>query len=146
MQRFLLLWVLLLGTYLAKAQSDTLMIQQTILTFFDGMRQNDSTMIKQTLSENCSLRSVGKTRLMEEKMTEFLQQVGTKKAGVLYDERLQSFDISIDANMAIAWTPYRFYLNEKFNHCGVNVFTLMKTTDGWKIIAIIDTRRKENCE
>ncbi len=47
--------------------------------------------------------------------------------------------------MAIAWTPYEFYVNDKFNHCGVDVFTLMQTAKGWKIMGIVDTRRKENC-
>jgi hypothetical protein len=56
-----------------------------------------------------------------------------------------SYDIKIDDNMAIAWTPYEFYITDKFSHCGVNVFTLIKTEQGWKIAGIIDTRRKEKC-
>ncbi|HOD10564.1 MAG TPA: nuclear transport factor 2 family protein, partial [Flavobacterium sp.] len=40
------------------------------------------------------------------------------------------------------WTPYEFYVNEKLSHSGVNAFTLFKENEKWKIIHLIDTRRK----
>lgn len=151
MSKIIALCLFLSSQWALAQSSDTLQIQQTINRFFEGMKSADSTVIKTTITSTCSLRTVatskdGNVRLIDEPMSAFLTAVGTKKEGVIYDERLQSFDINMDGPMATAWTPYRFYVNEKFNHCGVNVFTLMKTTDGWKIIAIIDTRRKENCE
>jgi hypothetical protein len=48
--------------------------------------------------------------------------------------------------MATAWTPYKFYLDKTFSHCGVNAFQLFKSENGWKIISILDTRRKEPCD
>ena len=33
-------------------------------------------------------------------------------------------------------------INEKLSHSGVNAFTLFKEKDSWKIIYLIDTRRK----
>ena len=45
-----------------------------------------------------------------------------------------------------AWTPYSFFLNDTFSHCGVNNFQLLKKEGEWKIIYLIDTRRKEGCE
>jgi hypothetical protein len=53
--------------------------------------------------------------------------------------------VLIDGNLASVWTDYKFYIGEKFSHCGVNSFQLFKGDDGWKIIYIIDTRRKDNC-
>ena len=47
--------------------------------------------------------------------------------------------------MAIAWTPYTFYFNDQLSHCGVNVFSLIKRGDAWKIMGVTDTRRKEGC-
>jgi SnoaL-like domain len=55
-------------------------------------------------------------------------------------------EIKIDANMAMAWTPYKFYIGENFSHCGVNLFTLVKLEQDWKIVNIIDTRRRQGCE
>jgi hypothetical protein len=48
--------------------------------------------------------------------------------------------------MAAIWTEYSFYLGDKFSHCGVNSFQLFKDETGWKIIYIVDTRRKEGCD
>ena len=47
--------------------------------------------------------------------------------------------------MANAWAPYEFYINSEFSHCGINSFQLIKIEGNWKIIYIIDTRRKDNC-
>ena len=57
-------------------------------------------------------------------------------------EKIISFSIQVDGAMAHAWTPYEFYINEKLIHKGVNAFTLFKEDNSWKIIHLIDTRRK----
>jgi len=133
------------------AQSNEEQIKASINQVFDGMRKNDTTLIRQVLYPSCFLKSVGKTKtgevkLQEDQISDWLKSVGTKREGVMLDERLTSYDIKIDGDMAVAWTPYEFYVNEKFNHCGVNVFTMMKTDKGWKIIGIVDTRRKDDCK
>jgi hypothetical protein len=66
--------------------------------------------------------------------------------GEKLDEQLLSYDIKIDGDMAIAWTPYKFYFNDKFSHCGVNIFTLIKREQRWKIMGITDTRRRQGCD
>ena len=62
------------------------------------------------------------------------------------DERIAFDGIKIDGPMATAWTPYNFYFNGKFSHCGVNNFVLVKQDNGWKIQYIIDTRRRQGCK
>jgi len=62
------------------------------------------------------------------------------------DERI-SFDmIKLDGALATVWTPYKFYLNGQFSHCGVNSFQLVRLKGQWKIQYLIDTRRKQGCE
>ncbi|CAH0996218.1 hypothetical protein EMA8858_02349 [Emticicia aquatica] len=133
------------------AQTDEEKIKASINQVFDGMRKNDTTLVRQVLHPSCFLKSIGKNksgevRLQEDAIIDWLKQIGTKRDGIILDERLTSYDIKIDGEMAIAWTPYEFYVNDKFNHCGVDVFTLMNTDKGWKIVGIVDTRRKENCK
>lgn len=135
----------------AIAQTNEEQIKASINQVFDGMRKNDTTLVREVLHSSCFLKSIGKSktgevRLQEDAISDWLKQIGTKREGVVLDERLTSYDIKIDGEMAIAWTPYEFYLNDKFNHCGVDVFTLMHTEKGWKIVGIVDTRRKENCK
>jgi hypothetical protein len=50
-----------------------------------------------------------------------------------------------DDGIASVWTPYAFYFEGKFSHCGVNSFQLMNVQGKWKITMITDTRRKTDC-
>jgi hypothetical protein len=74
----------------------------------------------------------------------FVKSIGSLPASVSIEERVLSYEIRIDAQMATAWTPYELYVNQKSQHCGVDAFQFFKTDKGWKIISIADTRRK--CE
>jgi len=47
--------------------------------------------------------------------------------------------------MATVWAPYKFYYKGTFSHCGVDMFQLVRMKGGWKIVYLIDTRRKEPC-
>ena len=78
-------------------------------------------------------------------MSDFLKQVAALK-GENIDERPLAFEIKIDGAMAIAWVPYKLFFNDKLYHCGVDVFTLIKRGDLWKIMGITDTRRKNGCD
>ena len=62
------------------------------------------------------------------------------------DERIQFETIKIDGPLAIVWTPYNFYHNGKFSHCGVNSFQLVRFDGIWKIQYLIDTRRRTGCK
>jgi hypothetical protein len=77
-------------------------------------------------------------------LNDFSSFVGKQKKGAA-DERIKIESIKIDADLATVWTPYQFYYQEKFSHCGVNTFTLVRQKGEWKINYIIDTRRKDNC-
>jgi len=59
-----------------------------------------------------------------------------------FQEKILNYSIQFDGAMAHVWAPYEFYLNDKLRHSGVNTFTLYKEKDSWKIIYLIDTRRK----
>ena len=82
--------------------------------------------------------------LVTEKADELIKTVGTPHNDV-YDERVTFKDININNNIATVWAPYKFYLGEKFSHCGIDVFQLMKTANGWKIVSVYYDVRKGNC-
>ncbi|WP_324678816.1 nuclear transport factor 2 family protein [Hymenobacter sp. GOD-10R] len=129
--------------------AETEAIKKTVTTFFDGMRRGDSTLVRSTLAPGVVLHTIsnrnGNTQLGVEKTNDFLKAVGTPHTEV-WDERITFERVLIDANLASVWTPYQFYLGSKFSHCGYDSFQLVKYTDGWKIVHIIDTRRKEKCQ
>jgi hypothetical protein len=63
-----------------------------------------------------------------------------------YDERITFDLVKIDDELAMLWAPYKFYLGEKFSHCGVDAFQLVKINNEWKIQYLIDTRRRQGCD
>ena len=132
-----------------KKEQDKAAIQQAIETLFDGMRAGDSSMVASVFADNPPMNSVfmnreGNVIVNEGSLDQFLKSVGTPHDQV-YDERISSYDINIDGDLASVWTPYQFYLGEQFSHCGVNSFQMAKLDGEWKIIYIVDTRRRTNC-
>ncbi|MCP9764695.1 nuclear transport factor 2 family protein [Lacihabitans soyangensis] len=129
------------------AQSDQQQIENTISTFFDGIYKRDTVLISSVLHKNCSLNSVnilaGKpAQHKSETMSGFFKSIASIPSNVILEERLLVHKIQVDEALAIDWTPYEFYVNQKLSHKGTNVFTLVKTGDSWKIFSIIDTRKK----
>lgn len=131
------------------AQTANDAVKQTVNDMFKAMRTGDSTLLRSTFAKGVVFHSVenkkdGTTALATEDPNDFIKAIGTPHNGV-WDERIVIADIKIDGDLASVWASYKFYLDDKFSHCGVDVFQLMKTAAGWKIIYIVDTRRKDNC-
>jgi hypothetical protein len=87
----------------------------------------------------------GKTMVRSEDIKEFVDFVSKQKKGSA-DEQIRFDIIKIDGPLAIVWTPYKFYFNGQFSHCGVNSFHLVRLEGKWKIQYLIDTRRQQGCE
>ncbi|TWR30234.1 hypothetical protein FPZ43_04635 [Mucilaginibacter pallidiroseus] len=146
---FIICTLICVSSLLRAQQSEANAVKQTINTMFAAMKAGDSTALKNTFAKGMVLQSVvnrkdGTTALITEQPEVFIKQVGAPHKEI-YDERITFGDIKIDGTLASVWTPYKFYLGDKFSHCGVNFFQLMKGADGWKIIYIVDTHRKDNC-
>ncbi len=140
----LVLWGLLFFSFSGQAQKAE--VQKTIETFFEGFHAKDTLKMKSTCSDKLVLQSISEStkgnKFSEESPKEFYVSMATIPADMQFEERILSYNIQIDGTMAHAWTPYEFYINGKLSHKGVNAFTLFKTAEGWKIVHLIDTRRK----
>lgn len=127
-------------------QAQNLEVQQTIETFFKGFHSRDSIAIQKVCSDKMGLQSIAEnakgSQFSTDTASKFYKSIASIPATMQFEERLLSHTIHIDGTMAIDWTPYEFYVNGKKSHSGVNVFTLYKDNGQWKIVAIIDTRRK----
>lgn len=124
-------------------------VKSAINKLFEGMKKGDSAMVKAVFVDGAVLQTVsskqeGAPTLVTATLQQFLRAVGTPHTDV-WDERIRFDKVLIDGALASVWTPYRFYLNDQFSHCGVNSFQLMKSAAGWKIVYLVDTRRKEGC-
>lgn len=124
-------------------------VKKVITQLFDGMRKGDSSMVSQAFSKSIIMQTIsnrqGDIQVRSDEAAGFLKAVGTPHPDI-WDERISFDQILIDDNLASVWTSYQFFIGDKFSHCGVNSFQLVKGKEGWKIIYLIDTRRKENCK
>ncbi|KAA6441847.1 nuclear transport factor 2 family protein [Dyadobacter flavalbus] len=132
----------------AKAQ-ETANVRKTVDLLFDGMRTGDSTLLRKVFNPGCSLTSFSRNEkdsvvIHRSDAESFIKAAG-KPHKEIWDEKIYDVKILVDDMTATAWAPYKFYLGDTFSHCGVNVFSMIKTKSGWKIYEIKDTRRKTAC-
>ena len=129
--------------------ADEAAVKAVITQLFDGMRSRDSAMISGTFAPGVRLMSVGTrkgTLVVDPISADEFAGVVKKATGPKWDERVTSMSVQFDASLAAVWAPYEFWLGEKFSHCGVDAFHLAKLPEGWKIIALSDTERREGCD
>lgn len=117
---------------------------------FDGMRAGDSSMVHAAFYPTARLQTTytdknGDPQIHTGDLGQFMVSIGTPHEQ-MYDEQIWGYEVKIEDNLATVWTPYTFYLGETMSHCGVNAFQVAKTGEGWKIIQIADTRKKEGCK
>jgi hypothetical protein len=121
-------------------------VKQVVVTFFKGFHAKDSITMKSVCADKMILQSISEsskgTQLKNDSAQDFFRSIATIPNTILFEEKLQDYSIQVDGAMAHVWTPYEFYLNNKLSHKGVNAFTLFKDNGLWKIVYLIDTRRK----
>ena len=121
-------------------------VKQVVVTFFKGFHAKDSITIKSVCADKMILQSISEsskgTQLKNDSAQDFFRSIATIPNTILFEEKLLDYSIQVDGAMAQVWTPYEFYVNNKLSHKGVNAFTLFKDNGLWKIVYLIDTRRK----
>lgn len=133
----------------AKAQSTEDSVKAAVNKLFTGMKTSDAAMVKSSFADSAVLQTISRNKegaiiVKNEKVEDFAKSVSTMPKGAA-DERISFETIKIDGALAIAWTPYNFYYEGKFSHCGVNSFQLVRLNGEWKIQYLIDTRRRQGC-
>ena len=54
--------------------------------------------------------------------------------------------VLVSGPLATVWYPYDFYLNGDWSHCGVDVFVLGLTENGWRILSMAwNAMQPPNC-
>ena len=149
--KHVLIVALLLGLA-AQGQADQeSAVRRSIDRFFEGMEARDTSAIREVNGQEVMLQTTARNRegeavLRSESLESFMQSLVTIPDSLLLDERLLDYHIRIDGPLAHAWTPYEFYINDNFSHCGINSFHLFHDGTLWRIISIADTRRREGCQ
>ena len=149
MRRFSIVLTISLFSLGANAQSAEDSVKATVNNLFNAMRNADADAFKNLFADNAIMQTFGRNKqgqleVVSESVAEFAKFISELKKDSA-DERIVFETIRIDGPMAIAWTPYNFFHNGKFSHCGVNSFQLVRLGGQWKIQYLIDTRRRAGC-
>lgn len=145
-----LLLILTAMTMSYSQSSEEDQVKQTIVDFFYAFHKQDTLALKKMAVGNINMQSIavtpeGKTRLDSNNYYGFINSIASIPKDKTFEEKLLGFKIRIDGRMANAWTPYEFWFDGNFSHCGVNSFQLVKEEEKWKIIYLVDTRRRQGC-
>ena len=121
-------------------------VKAVINKMFSAMKNGDSKSLIECFADSAILQTITpKNEVKTEPLKEFADFVGTQKKDAA-DERITFDMVKTEGSLAIAWTPYQFYYNGNFSHCGVDSYQLVRINGEWKIQYLIDTRRKEGCQ
>lgn len=145
----ILFFLCILGSHQLQAQSAEDSVKAVVNAMFNAMKTGNEQSLRNCFSDSAILQTIANTKTGEkiirtEQVSQFASSVSKLPKGAA-DERIVFETVRIDGPLAIVWTPYKFYFNGQFSHCGVNSFHLVKLNGNWKIHFLIDTRRKEPC-
>jgi len=123
-------------------------IMTVVKQLFDGMRSRDTALIRSTFAPGTLLGGVPRVGRPVEFTTvdAFIGGIASAPAGMLLNETIYDPEIRIDGGLATVWTFYTFHAGERLSHCGMDAFQLVRTSQGWKITALADTRQTTGCE
>ncbi len=150
MKQFFILLTVLAISIGSKAQSAEDSVKTVINNLFAAMKNSDTILLKSCFADSMVLQTIvrgknGGAEVKNEEAAGFVKSISSLKPGSA-DERITFGTILTDGPLALAWTPYKFFYNGQFSHCGVNSFHLVRFKEGWKIQYLIDTRRRTGCE
>ena len=144
MKKIILTASLLITQFISAQETD---IKKSVDTFFEGLHTTDTLKIQSVCDRDIKLQSVrlntdGSARLVTDEPEKFYKSIASIPKEMKVEEKLLDYKIQIDGPMAHVWTPYEFYINGRLSHKGVNSFQLYNDNGIWKIVYVIDTRRK----
>jgi hypothetical protein len=86
----------------------------------------DEAVLFPTTTRNGEFRYVMRTRS---------QQREAQAPGVITERGFRP-EVRVAGPVAVVWYPYDLYIDGKWSHCGVDIFTLIKRANGWRITTV----------
>ena len=122
-------------------------VRATVARLFDGMRARDTSAVRAAFHRDGRLHAIERVneshRLDSGDVSGFIAALSASTA--VWDERVADVDVRIDDGLASAWMAYRFFLDGRFSHCGIDAMTLVQDAAGWRILDLSYTTRT-GCE
>lgn len=108
-----------------------------------AISNEDTTLLRNIMTDDATFYAVTGDDQIAVSDVDFMNARFT--AGPDFYERMWDPEVKINGRLAMVWTPYDFYLDRNFSHCGVDIFHLAKMPGGWKVMSIAFNRQTEGC-
>ncbi len=109
---------------------------------FDAMSKRDAEAIKKPLLAGGTLVLMRDGKPVRMTFEDFAARVATPGKERI-EERIHDPLVRIDHDLAVVWAPFEFLVDGKVDHCGTDLFNLVRTDGEWRIASIADTGRKD---
>lgn len=131
------LFILLMGS----ARPDEQAVLAPINLLFDGMAKRDASAIEASAIPGATFVSMQYGTLKQITFEQFAERVGTGTTHI--DERIHDPVVRIDNDLAVVWAPFAFRIDGKLDHCGTDLFSLVRNDGKWLIGSLAATLRKD---
>jgi hypothetical protein len=142
---FLMIGVLAAGLVpsLGGASPEEQMVLAAVEAMFDGMAKRNAAAIKEPLLAGGTMVLMRDGKPTQMTFEEFAERVG--RPGTTHiAERIHDPLVRVDNDLAVVWAPFEFLVDGKVDHCGTDLFNLVRKDGRWLIAGVADTGRK-NC-
>lgn len=113
---------------------------------FAGMSHRDAAAIKAAFIPGATMvlmRDGNPGQMTADSFADRVGKPSTAQPPAQIEERIHSPLIRIDNDLAVVWAPFDFLSNGKVDHCGTDLFNLVRTNGKWLIASVADTGRKD---
>jgi hypothetical protein len=132
----------------ARAQSQRDSVVATVNEFFRAMTAHDSVTLARVQvpgGVHFAARVLGDSVAVSRgTVEEFAQRIGRMKD--TYVERMWEPTVLLHGPLAVVWAPYDIHRNREFVHCGIDAFTLLRSSTGWKVATVSYTAEPTGCK
>ena len=144
---FLLLLTITFSAYAQDLEiNDEQKIKNVINQFFTSLETRDTLLMKQTTVDEAQIwRRRNNKEPIQIDMRFSKDDLKEMPNGPKIKEVPLNFKILVDDGIAMAWAPYKLWIEDEFSHCGIDVFTLFEMEGKWKIISAAYTVETQNC-
>ena len=124
------------------ATSEEQAVLAPVKAMFDGMAKRDAEAIKQPLLPGGTMVLMRDGKPTQMTFEAFADRVG--RPGTTHiEERIHDPLVRIDHDLAMVWARFEFLVDGKVDHCGTDLFTLVRQDGKWLIASVADTGRKD---
>ena len=113
-----------------------------VKAMFDGMAKRDATAIKEPLLPGGTMVLMRDGKPSQMTFDAFAERVG-RPGTTKIEERIHDPLVRIDNDLAVVWAPFEFLVDGKVDHCGTDLFNLVRMDGKWLIASVADTGKKD---